>query len=79
MAWLVSGQIAFILFGTLSSGIPHLSPSTIGTLGPDSGRVRKVFAFIVILPVLVLSTSAVGGFVTVGRMLAEFGTCSLAP
>ncbi|KDQ52785.1 hypothetical protein JAAARDRAFT_198115 [Jaapia argillacea MUCL 33604] len=69
MAWLSSGQLVLIFFMILFSAIPHFAPSSVHPV---------VFAFFLVI-VTIFAIPAVGGFVMVGKMLFEFGTCSLAP
>ncbi|KDQ55137.1 hypothetical protein JAAARDRAFT_342022 [Jaapia argillacea MUCL 33604] len=70
MTWLSSGQLALVFFGGVALGFPSLAPSNIT-------RVRVGIIFIT--AVTIFAIPAVGGFVMVGKMLVEFGTCSLAP
>lgn len=68
MAWLCFNQASFLLFAPLSFS----QPSFHILAGNGLGLGMLVFTLPLIIP-------AIGGFVVVGKMLAEFGTCVLLP
>ncbi|KDQ52007.1 hypothetical protein JAAARDRAFT_198658 [Jaapia argillacea MUCL 33604] len=70
MAWLSSGQLAFLILGLLIVDYPSLSFSTLGDTWRGSGLV------VIILPLII---APIGGLFMVGKMLMEFGTCELSP
>lgn len=67
MVWLCANQLSFFPFVCVAFSIPSFQISSKAGIG-----VLIVFA---VLPAI----AAIGGFVMVGKMLAEFGTCSLSP
>jgi len=66
MAWLCANQVSFFVFALFSLGSPSAH------IASDVGAVFLVMALLPAIP-------AIGGFVMVGKMYAEFGTCSLSP
>ncbi|KDQ51952.1 hypothetical protein JAAARDRAFT_210755 [Jaapia argillacea MUCL 33604] len=76
MAWLSSGQLSFLIFGFFGIMMPHFSPTSWRAVYDyiDHSAAALLLPIIVLLPV-----PAVGGFVTVVKMLMASGTCSLAP
>ncbi|KDQ55300.1 hypothetical protein JAAARDRAFT_333000 [Jaapia argillacea MUCL 33604] len=76
MAWLSSGQLAFLSFGWISTRMPHFSPSTWRDIynDPHPGwYLGPLIPSLFLLPV-----TAIGGFIAAGQMVAEFGTCTLS-
>ncbi|KDQ51465.1 hypothetical protein JAAARDRAFT_211082 [Jaapia argillacea MUCL 33604] len=77
MSWIASGQLLLLVFLFQYLENPHFRLATF------SIQRRHLTSFItgnkLLLCLLVLAIPAVGGFIMVGKMLVEFGTCSLAP
>jgi hypothetical protein len=66
MSWLVANQLIFVVLFVWGIVIPHFSWSRpTGTVVP-----------IVLVPVSLMFIPAIGGFVTVGKMVFNFGSCS---
>jgi hypothetical protein len=66
MFWLCVNQASFFIFAPLSFSDPSFHILS----GNGLGLGVLVFALLLVIP-------AIGGFVMVGKMLAEFGTCTL--
>jgi hypothetical protein len=71
MSWLVVGQV----FGAISGWLGH-SDSTVGNIFYDYELGTKEGYFSLLLLVAVIAP-AVGGFVVVGLMIKQFGSCVL--
>ncbi|KDQ51988.1 hypothetical protein JAAARDRAFT_40601 [Jaapia argillacea MUCL 33604] len=78
MSWASSSQLSLLSFGLVAAVFPHFSLSTFKETIFNYTGGRQVFMLVLFLPSLfLLPIPAIGGFVTVGQMLKEFGTCSL--
>ncbi|KDQ51960.1 hypothetical protein JAAARDRAFT_198619 [Jaapia argillacea MUCL 33604] len=78
MSWASSGQLSLLSFGLIIFLHPHFSLSTWKEAAKNSifgpGWIpRLILPSLILLPI-----PAIRGFITVGKMLKEFGTCSLA-
>jgi hypothetical protein len=78
MSWLVVGQV----FGALSALWGHKDSSAGAILFSVGGSyiVKSwvsfmSFWFLVLIPLLAVITPALGGFVVVGLMIKQFGSC----
>ncbi|KDQ52008.1 hypothetical protein JAAARDRAFT_492938 [Jaapia argillacea MUCL 33604] len=69
MAWVSSGQVVFLFFAIIGVVFPSFAISTLG----DPALVG--FFSLLLLP---FAIPPIGGFVMVGKMLMEFGSCSLS-
>ncbi|KDQ51972.1 hypothetical protein JAAARDRAFT_184571 [Jaapia argillacea MUCL 33604] len=79
MAWASSGQLALLSFGLVNLYFSHFSLSTWEEAAKNSAFGRGWIPRLVLPSLILLPIPAIGGFVAVGRMLKEFGTCSLVP
>lgn len=81
MSWLVVGQV----FGAISGWMGHADSTTGNIFWSSEWRDLVVADFRVfvesfcftVLPLLAVITPAVGGFVVVGLMIKQFGSCVL--
>ncbi|KDQ51985.1 hypothetical protein JAAARDRAFT_492659 [Jaapia argillacea MUCL 33604] len=80
MSWASSGQLSLLSFGLVTLYFPHFSPTAWKEAITTNSYLGRAALLSLILPsVFLLPIPAIGGFITVGKMLKEFGTCSLAP
>ncbi|KDQ51954.1 hypothetical protein JAAARDRAFT_40575 [Jaapia argillacea MUCL 33604] len=79
MAWTSSSQLSLVSFGIITMAFPHFSLSTWREAVYSSDDDRTFVLGLVIPSLFLLPIPAIGGFITVGQMLKEFGTCSLTP
>jgi hypothetical protein len=79
ISWLVANQLTGLSMFDLN--IKHPAVSFVSTRGRDwvHQALMTAFSFLTHLftPLIPGNIPAIGGFVTVGKMLFEFGTCSL--
>ncbi|KDQ51956.1 hypothetical protein JAAARDRAFT_492418 [Jaapia argillacea MUCL 33604] len=79
MSWASSGQLSLLFFGLVVLGLPHFGLSTFKRAPGDSLAQTCILHVVFCSVLLLLTIPAIGGLITVGQMLKEFGTCSLAP
>jgi len=66
MAWICANQVSFFPFAYISTYDPAFLLS----------QKNRLFLYVVMSP---LGAASLGGFIEVGTMMKDFGSCSLAP
>ncbi|KDQ51970.1 hypothetical protein JAAARDRAFT_198625 [Jaapia argillacea MUCL 33604] len=79
MSWASSGQLSLVSFGLVTWVYPHFSLLTRKEATKSLTFIRGRIPSLILPSLILLPIPAIGGFITVGKMLKDFGTCSLAP